>query len=139
MLALLGINLQHGFQHTHHLGRGERRPHHLAGLGTATQRRAIRAAQGHLVPLLAVFIDTQNTNVAAVVVAAGVDAAADVQINFTQVKEFIQVLVALRNGGSHRQGTGIGQVTVVAAWAGDHVGQHADIGFGQAQGFGLLV
>ena len=76
---------------------------------------------------------------AAVVVTTGVDAAADVQIDFTEVKQFVEVLVALRDGRGNGERACIGQVAVVAAWAGNHVGQHADIGFGQTQGLGFLV
>ena len=74
---------------------------------------------------------------ARVVVAAGVDATADVEVDVTQVIQLVQVLVALGDGRGQRQGSGIGQRAVVATGAGDHVGQQADVGLGQAQGLGL--
>ena len=43
--------------------------------------RAVGAAQRDLVPLLAVFVHAQDADVAAVVVAAAVDAAAHVQVD----------------------------------------------------------
>ncbi|NDF49534.1 MAG: hypothetical protein EB116_05515, partial [Betaproteobacteria bacterium] len=45
-----------------------------------------------------VFVHAQNADVAAVVVAAGVDAAADVQVDVAQVEQLVQVLVARGDG-----------------------------------------
>ena len=56
---------------------------------------AIAAAQGQLVPLGAVLVDAEDADVAAVMVAAGVDAAADVQVEVPEVFELIGVLEAL--------------------------------------------
>jgi hypothetical protein len=61
---------------------------------------AVRAAQRDLVPLLAVLVDAQDADVAAVVVAAAVDAAADVQVDLAQVVQLVQVLVALGDGSA---------------------------------------
>jgi hypothetical protein len=43
----------------------------------------------------AVLVDAEDADVAAVVVAAGIDAAADVQVDLAQVVQFVQVLVTL--------------------------------------------
>jgi hypothetical protein len=63
--------------------------------GLAGQGGAVGAAQRDLVPLLAVLIHAQNADVAAVVVAAAVDAAADVQVDLADVVQLVQILVAL--------------------------------------------
>ena len=64
----------------------------------------------------------------AVVVTARVDAAADVQVNFAQVVQLVEVLVAARDGLGQRQAARIGQAAKVTTGAGDHVGQQADVG-----------
>jgi hypothetical protein len=51
----------------------------------AAERAAVGAAERDLVPLLAVLVDAEDADVAAVVVAAGVDAAADVQVDVADV------------------------------------------------------
>ena len=73
-------------------------PTTLPATASPLKARAVRAAQRHLVPLLAVLIHAQNADVAAVVVAAGVDAAADVQVDLAQVVQLVHVLVALGDG-----------------------------------------
>ena len=70
---------------------------------------------------------------AGVVVAAGVDAAADVQVNFAQVVQLVQILIALGDVGGYRDRARIGQRAEVAAGAGNHVGQQAYLGACQAQ------
>ena len=68
---------------------------------------------------------------------AGVDAAADVKVDVAQVVQLVQVLVALGDGGRQRHRAGIGQGAVVAAGAGDHVGEQTDVRLGQAERFGF--
>ena len=92
-LSKFNIGLQQGFDGLGHFDGCKRWPQHLARLGWSADVTAIGASQSDLVPLLSVFVDAQNANVAAVVVAAGVDATADVQVNRAQVFELIQVLV----------------------------------------------
>ena len=70
---------------------------------------------------------------ATVVVAAGVDAAADVQIDFTQVMQFVHVLVALGDGLGNRDRPGIRQGAKIAAGAGDHVAQQSNVGTAKAR------
>ena len=74
---------------------------------------------------------------AAVVVAAAVDAAADVQVNLAQIMEFVEILVAFGDGFGHCQGARVGQITEIAARASNHVGQQTDIGARQTQAPGL--
>ena len=67
--AQLFVGVQNRFDHIGHFKRRERGTDHLAGRGRTGQVFAIRAAQRDLVPLLAVFVDTQDADVAGVVVA----------------------------------------------------------------------
>mmetsp|Transcript_4930 Transcript_4930/g.17645 ORF Transcript_4930/g.17645 Transcript_4930/m.17645 type:complete len:489 (+) Transcript_4930:2631-4097(+) len=71
-------------------------------------------------------------------VAAGVDAAADVQVDLAEVLKLIGILVSLSDLGRQRQRAGIGQRAVVATGAGDLVGQQAGVGGGEAGGAGGL-
>ena len=82
---------------------------------------------------IAVLSTPRMPTVAAVVVAAAVDAAAHVQVDGAQVEQFVQVLVALGDGCRNGQRAGVGQRAEVAAGAGNHVGQQADVGLGQTQ------
>jgi hypothetical protein len=135
-LRLEGV--EHGLHGVGDLVGGERRADHLAGLRGAGEPAAVAAAQGELVPLAAVLVDAQHADVAAVVVAAGVDAAADVQVDVADVVELVEVLEALGDLGGQRQRAGVGQRAEVAAGAGDHVGQQADVGGGETGGAGGL-
>src|SRR5690606_7379674 len=69
----------------------------LAGKGWAkdlSQGRLFTgvAAQGNLEELFAFFVHTQNADVADVVVTTGVHAAGNVQVDFAQIVEIIQII-----------------------------------------------
>lgn len=82
---------------------------------------------------LAVFINAKDADVAAVVMAAGVNATADVQVDLTNVIELIQVLIPLGDGFGELQAAGIGQGAKITAWAGNHVRQQCHIGAGHTK------
>ena len=130
--ALGAVGVEQRFHHVGHFRGGKGGADDLAGHGQAAERAAVGAAQRDLVPLAAVLVHAQDADVAGVVVAAGVHAAADVQVNGAQVEQFVEVLVALGDGLRQRNGAGIGQSAQVAAGAGDHVGEQANVGFGHA-------
>ena len=136
-LPLLTVGHQHRLDHILHFAGGKRRTDDTPGRGLARQRGAIRATQGHLVPLLAVLIDAQNADVAAVVVAAAVDAAADVKVHRPDVVQLIEVLVTRQDLLRQGQGARVGQITKVATGARNHVGEQTDVGTRQAQGLRL--
>src|SRR5574344_759575 len=96
-LAPRAVGAQQGFQNVRNFCRTERRAHHLAPNRRAGQCGAVGPPQGDLVPLFAVFIHAQDADMAAVVVAAAVDAAAHVQVNRANVQHLIHVLVTLQN------------------------------------------
>ena len=64
---------------------------HLADAGVV----ALTAAERDLVPLLAVLIDAENADGAEVMVAAGVHATGDVELQFADVVLVIQILETL--------------------------------------------
>ena len=90
------------------------------------------AADGDLVELLAVLLDAENADVADVMMAAGVDAAGDVDVQLAEVAREVEIAEAprqlLRDGNRAR----IGEAAVVEARAGDDVGDEADIRRGDA-------
>ncbi len=65
-----------------------RRTDHMA----QAARLARRAADGDLIPLLAVLIHAQDADVTDVMVAAGVHAAGHLQLDFTDVIQIVVVV-----------------------------------------------
>ena len=51
-----------------------------------------RPAQTDLIELLAFLVDTKNTNVADVVVTAGIHAAGYINVQITQVMQIIEII-----------------------------------------------
>src|SRR5471032_540919 len=133
-VAIAHIHLQQAAYHFRHLQRGERWSDDLADGGVV----ALRAADRHLVPFAAVLVDAQHADAADVVVAAGVDAARDIQFDLADVVLEVDIVEALRDGGGDRQRFGVGQRAEVAARAADHVGQQADVRRRQALGLDLF-
>jgi hypothetical protein len=70
--------------------------------------------------------------VADVVVAAGVHAAGDVQVELADVEQVVQVVEAALDGFGDRDRLGVGQRAEVTARAADDVGQQADVRRGEA-------
>ena len=91
-----------------------------------------RAAERDLVEFLALLLDAENADVADMVVAAGIDAAGDLDL---QLADLLLALVdgeALRDALRDRDRAGVGERAVVEAGAGDDVGDEAGIGGGEA-------
>src|SRR5690606_3656132 len=93
-----------------HVVLGERRAEDLPQAGVANGT----AAQGYLVELRALLVYAENADMAHVMVAAGVHAAGDIQVQLAQVEQVVQVIEAALDGLGHRDGLGIGQRAVVA-------------------------
>ena len=91
------------------------------------------AAQGELVELLAVLVDAEDADVADVMMAAGVDAARDLDLQLADVVLARELGEVLGDALRHRDRARIGQRAIVQARAGDDVGDLADIGLGEAQ------
>src|SRR5690606_19742262 len=117
--ALLDVDLDQLVDHVGHFLLGEGRAEDLRQAGLA----AGAAAEGHLVELLALLVHAEDADVADVVVAAGVHAAGDVEVEVADVEQVVQVVEAALDGFGHRDRLGVGQGAEVAARAADDVGQ----------------
>ena len=71
-------------------------------------------AQGNLVELLAFLIDAQDTDVSYVMVAAGIHAAGNVQVDIAKIKLKVVIGEPALNGFRHGQGLSVSQRAVVA-------------------------
>ena len=61
-----------------------------------------RAAEGDLVPLLAVLIDAQDADVPDVVVAAGIHAAGHLDLDLAEVVQVVEIVEALLDVAARR-------------------------------------
>src|SRR5262249_21000071 len=123
-LAQLEIGGGDILDHVRHLGVGHGRPEQRSELGLLVGP----PADGHLVILLAVLLDPEDADVADVVVAAGIDAAGNVDVQAPQVPRHIEIAEAageLRGNGDRAR---ISEAAIVEARAGDNVGDEPDIG-----------
>src|SRR4029077_12656844 len=84
-------------------------------------------AEGDLVEFLAVFLDAQNADVADVMMAAGVDAARDIDMQPAKVAGEIEIAEPTGQLLGDRYGAGIGEAAVVEPRASDDVGNQTDI------------
>ena len=91
------------------------------------------AAEQELIVLRTLSVDAEDADVAGMVVAAGVDTARDLEL------EFAKVALALRRGERlgdllrDRDRAGVGEAAIVQAGAGDDVGDEIEIGLGQTR------
>ncbi len=92
-----------------------------------------RAAEGDLVPLLAVLIDAEDADVPDVVVAAGIHAAGHLDLDLAQVVEVVEVIEALLDLTWRHRACRRWRAAEIQARAGDHVGERADVGRRQLQ------
>src|SRR6266581_401171 len=122
------------FDHVRYFGTGKRRTDDLAeGCAAAGPDFTLVAADLDLVPLLAVLVDAENADMADVVVAAGIHASGNIEIDLADIVQIIEVVKTLLNGLGHRDRLGVGERAEVASRAADDVGEQADIGRGESQ------
>src|SRR5258705_1039957 len=93
-----------------------------------------RTAQQDLVILHAFAVDAQNADMADMVMAAGIDAARDLDLQFAQIVLAFEIGKALGNLRRDRNRAGIGQVAIIQARAGDDVGDQPIIRRRQIEG-----
>src|SRR5260221_4727870 len=124
----LEVALDQAFDHVRQVGARERRTEDLAEGGGR-----LISADLDLVPLLAVLIDAEDADVADVVVAAGVHAAGDVEVELADVEHVVEVVEAALDRFRDRDRLSIGERAEVAARAGDDVGEQADVGRREAE------
>src|SRR4051812_19787814 len=120
------------------IGRDQRidRLDHLVGLDRRPEDRAERglaevdvAAQAQLVELDAVLVDAQDADVADMVMAAGIDAARDLDLEVADIMLARKLGEVVGDALRHRDRARIGQRAVIEPRTGDDVGDLADIGF----------
>src|SRR6266568_4363060 len=129
LVTALDIDLDQGSDHVGHLARRERRADDLA----QRRRFALRAADRDLVPLGAVLVDAEHADVADVMMATGVHATGDIEIDFTDVVQVIEIVEAALDRFSDRNRLCVGERAEVPARAADDVGQQPDVGRGEAE------
>jgi len=78
------------FDHVGDLTIGHRRPQNRAQLGVLVGA----AAEGHLVVLLAVFLDAKDADVTDVMVATGIDAPGDIDVQPAEIAREIETAEA---------------------------------------------
>src|SRR5215471_3946039 len=110
--------------------------HHVGDLGVRDGRSEQGAkfgpfvcttAQGDLVELLAVFLDAQNADMADMVMAAGIDAARNVDVQPAQVASEIEITEPARQLLGDRNSAGVGKAAVIEPGARDDVGDETDV------------
>src|SRR5882762_3506376 len=127
-VAAREVALDQLFDHVGDLGARERRADHLPERGApAGTDFALVAAHLDLVPLLAALVDAENADMADVVVAAGVHASGNVEIDFADVVQVIEIVEALLDGLNHRNRFGIGERAEIATRTTDDVDEQTDI------------
>src|SRR5262245_27467285 len=87
------------------------------------------AAESDLVKLLAVLIDAEDADMAHMVMAAGIDAAGNLDLQFADIEESGKIGEMLADLLRYRDGSRIGQRAVIQAWAGDDIAGESDIRF----------
>src|SRR5882762_9195921 len=130
LAAGVEVGRDQGIHRFHDLVGGHGRPEDRAERGLA---EIDIAAQADLVELDPVLVDAQDANVAHVVMAAGVDAARDLDFQVADIVLARQPGEMIGNALRHRDGARIGQRAIVEPWASDDVGDLADIGLGETQ------
>src|SRR5712691_7879453 len=133
------IALDQLFDHVGDLGASERWADDLAeGCTPAGPDFTLISPDFDLVPLLAALVDAEYADVADVMVATGVHAAGDIEVDLADIVQVVEIVEALLNCLGHRDRLGVGERTEVPARAADDVGEQADIGRGESQFLYLL-
>src|SRR6218665_753426 len=111
-----------------------------AGAGDRAERHILRAraAERQLVILDALTIDTEDADMAGMVVATGIDAAADLELELAEFALAADVREARRDLLRERYRAGIGEAAIIKARAGDDIADQVEVCFGQA-GFAQLL
>src|SRR5258708_6861518 len=125
-VAALQVALDQPLDDVRHLRPRKRRAEHFAERRLhARTYFTLVAADLDLVPLLAVLIDAEDADMADMMMAAGIHAAGDVEVELADVVQVVEVVEAPLDRLGHRNRLGIGELAEVAAPAGDDVGEVA--------------
>src|SRR5258708_17621226 len=128
-VAAFEVALDQPLDHVGRLRAREGWPDHLAqGSLRAGANFALVTADLDLVPLLAVLIDAEDADMPDVVMAAGVHAAGNVEIELADVVQLVEIVEAPLDCFRHRNRLGVGQRAEIAAGAGDDIGEQPQVG-----------
>src|SRR2546425_459644 len=127
-VALLQIGLDEALDDVGDIGAREGRSDHFS-----KRSGRLIPADLDLVPLLAVLVDAEDADVPDVVVAAGVHAARDVQVELADLVQVVEVVESLLDRLRDRDRLGVGEGAEIAAGAADDVGKQADVRRRQAE------
>ena len=97
------------------------------GAAAASRIRTIRATHRNLVPLLAILVDAEDADVAGMVVAAGIHAAGNIDVQLADIVQEIEVVEAMLDGFSDRDGFRVRERAEIPAGTGDDVGQQSEV------------
>src|SRR3989344_3337142 len=125
--TLFDVHVDQLLDHVRHGFRGKGRAEYLAQAGVA----AGAATEGNLIELFAFLVHPEDADVADVVVATGVHATGDVQVQFADVEQVVQVVETALDRFGDRDRLGVGQGADIATRAADDVGQQADVRRGE--------
>src|ERR1039458_8129393 len=112
---------------------------HVGDVGVAHRRADQRAERGGLVSpaadrdlieLFIVLLDAENADVADVMMAAGVDASGNVDVQRAEIAGEVAIAEPPADLLRHRNGAGVRQAAIVEAGAADDVGNETNIGRG---------
>src|SRR5262249_52367131 len=90
------------------------------------------ATERDLIKLLAVLLDAENADMADMVVAAGIDAAGNIDVQTAQIAREIGLVEAPGDFLRNRDRARIGETAIIEARTGDDVGDEPDIRDGKA-------
>ena len=127
---MLEIGIQDLLDCIRHVRSGKTRADDLADRGA----RRRRAAERDLVVFLALLIEAEDTDMADMVMAAGIDAARDVDLKRTDILLAIIVCKFARDRLGNRDRAGGGQGAVIKAGAGDDVAGETEVRRGEIGG-----
>ena len=97
------------------------------------------AAERNLIELGAFLVDAENTDIAGMMVTAGIDAARHIETQRPDLLLARGILEALGDLLGDRDRARIGEVAIVEARAADHVAEKIVIAGGEPLGFELLI
>ena len=104
-----------------HLRVGHRRTDQRAELGILVGL----AAERDLIEFLAVLLDAENADMADMVMAAGIDAAGNIDVQPAKIARQVVVAEAARDLLRDRDRARVGEAAIIEARAGDDVGERA--------------
>src|ERR1700722_2162822 len=85
------------------------------------------AAERDLIKLLAVLLDAENADMADMVMAAGIDAAGDIDVQAAEIARQVEVAEAPRDLLGDRDRARVGKTAIIQAGTGDDIGDKPDI------------